>query len=129
MKNNLVFSRAWALAVVSIIFVGSTVPGKNIPGVFSLTPDKLIHCLEYAVLGFFLFRWLRLEFPNNISLIKISLVTLLLGSLIGVLDENYQRLTPGRSPDFWDWVLDSVGVLLAVLLMHYLANRKSQRAT
>ena len=129
MKNNLVFSRAWALAVVIIIFAGSSVPGKDIPSVLSLTPDKLIHCLEYAALGFFLFRWLRSEFPNNISLIKISLVTLLLGSLIGVLDENYQRLTPGRSPDFWDWVLDSVGVLLAVLLMNYLANRKSQRAT
>ena len=59
------------------------------------------------------------------TLFIISLLTLLLGSLMGVLDENYQRLTPGRSPDFWDWVLDSIGVLLAVILMNYLAKRKS----
>ena len=128
MKNYLVFNRTCAVAVFITIFVGSSVPGKSIPAAFSLTPDKLIHCLEYAVLGFFLFRWLRLEYISH-TIFKISLVTLLLGSLIGVLDENYQRLTPGRSPDFWDWVLDSVGVLLAVLLMNYLANRKSQSAT
>jgi VanZ family protein len=126
MKNNLAWSRVYALAVVIIILAGSSVPGKKIPEVFTLTPDKLIHCLEYAVLGFFLFRWLRLEYIRH-TLFKISLLTLLLGSLMGVLDENYQRLTPGRSPDFWDWVLDSVGVLIAVILMNYLAKGKSQK--
>jgi len=126
MKNNLAWSRVYALAVVIIILAGSSVPGKKIPEVFTLTPDKLIHCLEYAVLGLFLFRWLRLEYIRH-TLFKISLLTLLLGSLMGVLDENYQRLTPGRSPDFWDWVLDSVGVLIAVILMNYLAKGKSQK--
>lgn len=128
MKNNLAWGRACALFVVMIIFTGSSVPGKNIPGVFSLTPDKLIHCAEYAVLGFFLFRWLQLEYAKK-TLLKLSVMTLFLGSLIGILDENYQRLTPGRSPDFWDWVLDTVGVLLAVTLMNYLSKRKSQNAT
>lgn len=122
MKNNLAFSRACALGVVVIIFAGSSVPGKNIPEAFSLTPDKLIHCAEYAVLGFFLFRWLRLEFASR-TLYKISLITFLLGSFIGVLDENYQRLTPGRSPDFWDWVLDSTGVLLVLMVMNYRAKK------
>jgi len=127
MKNNLAWSRIFALGVVIIIFAGSSVPGKNIPKVFSLTPDKLIHCLEYSVLGFFLFRWLRLEFTNQ-PFIKISLITLFIGSLIGVADENYQRLTPGRSPDFWDWVLDSIGVLLAVMFMNYIVKTRSQKS-
>lgn len=126
MKNNLAFSRACALGVVIIIFAGSSVPGKNIPEVFTLTPDKLIHCLEYAVLGFFLFRWLSLEYTSQ-ALFKISLMTFLLGSMMGAIDENYQRLTPGRSPDFWDWVLDSIGVLLAVLVMNHKVKRKSQK--
>jgi VanZ family protein len=55
-------------------------------------------------------------------------MTLLLGSLMGIVDENYQRLTPGRSPDLWDWVLDSIGVLLAVMFMNYLAKKKSSKA-
>lgn len=124
MKSNLAWSRIFAIAVFMIIFAGSSVPGRSIPDVFSLTPDKLIHCLEYAVLGFFLFRWLRLEYPA-FTLFKISAITFLLGSLTGIVDENYQRLIPGRSPDFWDWVLDSIGVLLAVMFMNYLAKKKS----
>ncbi len=126
MNKELVKARVLAVLIVLTIIGGSSVPGKNIPEVFSFTPDKLIHCLEYAVLGFFLFRWLRLEYVSN-TLSRISLTTYVLGSLIGAIDENYQRLTPGRSPDFWDWLLDSVGVILAVILMNYLAKRKSQK--
>lgn len=126
MKNNLVWGRISALSVILIILAGSSVPGKNIPGVFALTPDKLIHCLEYAVLGFFLFRWLRLEYMTH-TLRRISIITFLSGSLMGIIDENYQRLTPGRSPDFWDWVLDSIGVLLAVIMMNFLSKRKTQK--
>ncbi len=127
MKSNLAWSRIFAVAVVLIIFAGSSVPGRSIPEVFSLTPDKIIHCLEYAVLGFFLFRWLRFEYPA-VTLFKMSSITFILGSLMGIVDENYQRLTPGRSPDFWDWVLDSIGVLLAVISMNYLARKNSPKA-
>jgi len=125
MKKDLHWNRVYAISIVIIILAGSSVPGKNIPAVFSLTPDKLIHCLEYAVLGFFIFRWLRLEYTLY-TLSRISLTTFFLGSLMGAFDENYQRLIPGRSPDFWDWVLDAIGVLLSVLFLNYLAKRKTR---
>ena len=121
MKNDLVRRRILALTVTCIILAGSSIPGKNIPAVFSLTPDKLIHCAEYAVLGFFLFRWLCAEYVI-FSLSRISVLTLLLGLIMGVIDENYQRLIPGRTPDFWDWILDSIGVFLAVALTNFLIN-------
>jgi VanZ family protein len=123
MKKNLNWARAFALSVILIILAGSSVPGQSIPRVFELTPDKLIHCLEYAVLGFFLFRWLSLELPS-LAHQKINALTFFCGSLMGIIDENYQRLTPGRSPDFWDWVLDSVGVILAILMMNFIIKRK-----
>jgi VanZ family protein len=122
--NNLNWARITVGFVVALIFAGSSIPGRNIPTVFTLTPDKLIHCAEYAVLGVFLFHWVRLEF-NSFSLLKVSIFTFLIGSLIGVLDENYQRLTPGRTTNIWDWVLDSVGVLLAIGLMNYLTKRST----
>ena len=124
MKKDLLWSRVYTISIVITILAGSSVPGKNIPEFFSFTPDKLIHCLEYAVLGFFLFRWLKLEYVSK-TLNRIGLTTSVLGSLIGALDENYQRLIPGRSPDFWDWVLDSIGVLLSVLFLNYLSSRKT----
>lgn len=124
MNKELLKARVIAVLIVLTIIGGSSVPSKNIPEVFSFTPDKLIHCLEYAVLGFFLFRWLRLEYVSK-TLSMISLTTFFLGSLMGALDENYQRLIPGRSPDFWDWVLDAIGVLLSVLFLNYLVKRKT----
>jgi VanZ family protein len=125
-KNNLPWARTLLILTVALIFAGSSVPSKNIPGIFSLTPDKLIHCAEYAVLGFFLFHWLRLEFISSTSE-RLNLSTFFIGSLIGIADENYQRLTPGRTPNFWDWVLDSIGVLLVILLMTYLLRRSTNR--
>jgi VanZ family protein len=123
-KTNLPWARIGVVFVVTIIFAGSSIPSKNIPGIFSLTPDKLIHCAEYAVLGFFLYHWLRLEF-SSFTPGKINIITFFIGSIIGIADENYQRLTPGRTPNVWDWVLDSAGVLLIIVLMHYLTRKKS----
>lgn len=124
MKKELVKGRIISLLFVLAILGGSSVPGKNIPEVFSFTPDKLIHCLEYAVLGFFLFHWMRLEYPST-TLIRINTLTFLSGSFVGIVDETYQRLIPGRSPDFWDWVLDSVGVLLSIMLMNFIIKRRT----
>lgn len=123
-KKDVAWSRIFTLIIVMIIIAGSSVPGNNIPRIFTLTPDKLIHCLEYAVLGIFIFHWLRLEY-HSYPLYKISLATFFLGSLIGVIDENYQRLIPGRYTDFWDWVLDSSGVLLAIIMINYLVKKIS----
>ncbi len=125
-KTSLLWARIGVVFVVAIIFAGSSIPSKNIPGIFSLTPDKLIHCAEYAVLGFFLYHWLRLEF-TSFTPGKINITTFFIGSIIGIADENYQRLTPGRTPNFWDWVLDSVGALLIIVLMNYLTRNKSPK--
>jgi len=121
-KKDVTWSRIFVLSVVILIIAGSSVHGKNIPRVFTLTPDKLIHCLEYAVLGIFIFHWLLLEF-SSFPLYKISLATLLIGSAMGAIDENYQRLIPGRYPDCWDWVLDSTGIILSIIMMNYQVNK------
>ncbi|MBL7862533.1 MAG: VanZ family protein [Cyclobacteriaceae bacterium] len=111
--NSLQQARWSALGIGLLIIAGSSVPGSNIPKAFQLTPDKLIHCVEYFVLGIFLFRWSRLEFFSKRYNL---LLTLVIGSLFGALDESYQRLIPGRTPDLWDWVLDTIGVGLSVIM-------------
>ncbi|MBK7650915.1 MAG: VanZ family protein [Flammeovirgaceae bacterium] len=107
-----------------LIILGSSIPGNKIPEAFALTPDKLIHCAEYFVLGLLIHQWLTREFPFSKKR-NLFFIALLIGSVFGIIDENYQRLTPGRTPDVWDWVLDTVGVLLAVIVSH-VASRKKQ---
>ena len=120
--KNISLARWSAISFALLIIAGSSVPGKNIPKAFEFTPDKLIHCAEYFVFGYLLFNWATVEFATQQS--RTVLITLLLGSLMGVIDENYQRLTPGRTPDFWDWVLDTIGIILAIGFTKFLTWKK-----
>ena len=119
--SSVSFRRFAAIVIYVIILLGSSVPGHHIPSVFKLTPDKLIHCLEYFVFGFLLIRWIVVEF--RMRFIYQVLLTLLLGSICAMLDELYQHLTPGRTPDVWDWCLDVVGVLLSILVFYLFRNK------
>lgn len=115
--HTLGFKRASAVGIYVIIILGSSVPGKEIPKFFQLTPDKLIHGLEYFTLGAFVGRWAAAEFAFGIMR-KATLIILICG-LCGMLDEFYQHLTPNRSPDFYDWCLDFTGALLSTLLLKF----------
>jgi VanZ family protein len=122
MDRKLFFARLSLIAVSVGILAGSSVPGHKIPAAFSLTPDKLIHCVEYFVLGIVLLRWLKGEF--EIKTTPLIILTLVIGSAWGILDENYQRLIPGRNPDFWDWVLDTIGILIAAIVGYFIWFRE-----
>src|SRR6478609_9439882 len=119
--SSISFRRFAALVIYIVILLGSSVPGQNIPYVFQFTPDKLIHCLEYFVFGMLLIRWVVVEF--KISLIYQVLITLVLGSLAAMFDELYQHLTPGRTPDVWDWCLDFAGISLSILIFRLFQNK------
>lgn len=121
--SSIVFKRATAIGWFALIILGSSIPGKKIPAIFQLTPDKLIHCIEYFVLGFLLSRWFASDL--KLSWRKIVLVILLVGAMCGMTDELYQYLTPNRTPDFYDWCLDFTGLVLSVLVFSLLKKRIS----
>jgi len=71
-------------------------------------PEEAVHFLEYGLLSFLLFRALRHHFSDG----TIYFSAFFLGSLVGIIDEIYQWITPNR---YWDW--RDVGLnALAVLL-------------
>lgn len=125
MNRQLIYARLLLIIFCMAILAGSSIPGDQIPKGFQLTPDKLIHCVEYFILGVLIYRWLLSEFGFT-KIHLLFLVTLLIGSAFGALDENYQRLTPGRTPDIWDWVLDTIGVLLAAIAGYLIWSRKQK---
>ena len=92
-----------------LIFVLSSVSkGVYIPSPFGF--DKVLHVIEYGILGFLLARSLanyRSRFSNGSLVIwVVALVALYGGS-----DEVHQVFVPRRNASLWDVVADSLGAV------------------
>ena len=100
---------AWAPVVLwaALIFTLSSIPdlGTGL-GTWDLVLRKLAHLAEFAVLGALLVRALRRE-PAAI----------VLGSAYAASDEVHQAFVDGRQGSPVDWMIDTVGVVLGVLLV------------
>ena len=108
-----------ALAWAALIFALSAQPKLVID--LELGTDKLAHFLAYAVLGALLAHaHVRTGWP--------PLAACALGIAYGATDEWHQSFVPGRSTDVMDWVADTLGVIVAVTLYHWL-RRRAWRAT
>jgi VanZ family protein len=115
-RSGRVFLRYWlpVLAYVAVIFVVSSQPNLAPPITFEGS-DKFWHVVEYAGLGFLLGRGLRGSNPN-VSPLKIGLITIAIGMMIGASDEIYQRGIPGRDSNPLDFMADSAGLVLAQII-------------
>lgn len=107
-----------AIGWAFIIFIISSIPAKSIPSLAMLRYDKLIHVAIFMVLGMLVYRALissqsRYSFSWGKIFFSLSVVI-----LYGVLDETYQGTIPGRTLDIWDAVADTIGGLMAVLLLN-----------
>jgi VanZ family protein len=109
---------AWCL----LIFVLSSVPGRNLPEMPAQNADKVVHGLVYGILGALFQRavgrtW-RVGGPATAA------IAVVLATAYGVSDELHQLLTPGRSADVYDVFADAVGAALGVLAMSILLARR-----
>ena len=75
--------------------------------------DKVAHFMEYAALGIFLYRALRLSGGHRR---EAALVTLALVAGLGFGDEKLQSRVPGRDSSGLDWVADMVGGIAGIAL-------------
>ena len=106
----------WCLWFFSLWFLSSGTPApENTPNIPHL--DKIAH------FGFFfggaglLCAWLSHQFKKT-NMLQSIIITTLIGSLVGVIDEYHQTFTHGRSGnDFGDWTADSLGSLTGAIVM------------
>ena len=101
----------WLPVVIwaALIFTISSVPSLDSGlGAWDTVLRKIAHVGEYAVLGALLYRAVRRE-PAAI----------LLGSLYAVTDEVHQSFVTGRHGSPVDWLIDTAGVVLGVLLLSW----------
>jgi VanZ family protein len=101
----------WLPVVIwaALIFTISSVPSLDSGlGLWDTVLRKIAHVGEYAVLGALLYRAVRRE-PAAI----------LLGSLYAVTDEVHQSFVAGRHGSPLDWLIDTAGVVLGVVLLSW----------
>jgi len=98
------------LLYVTVILTLSAQPYLQNPLKFH-NSDKLCHLLEYGGLGILLARALR------------GTMRLRVGSLIGAGDEYFQSFVPGRDSSVFDWMADTLGVMLAQVIYVWGARR------
>jgi len=127
-KTRQGFVRYWlpVLVYVILIFTASSIPHLTPPFHFP-NSDKAVHLVEYSILGFLLTRALR-TIPALGAASKAGLAALVMGSTIGALDEIYQRGTPGRESSPFDWMADTLGLTLALVLYTWNARRREAPA-
>lgn len=126
--------RHWIPAILyaALIFVLSSIPGDGLPVIpFGLDflpawiarhPDKIIHAIEYGILG-----WLCLHAVARGSPLRFpaaALAALLLASAYGASDEWHQGFVPNRRCDVGDWMADTTGSLLAILILYRFYSRR-----
>ena len=106
-------AKIYFYSYVVLILIGSSIPGGAVPDVFHLTWDKLLHIAEYCILGILGFRYLSILLKQPLFGIII------IGITIGIIDEIYQGIIPGRFTSSTDVIADGIGVISGALISKY----------
>jgi len=107
--------RRWAppLLWAVFIFMLTSLPGVLFAGIRAPTnTDKLVHCTMYGILGLLAARAALAARPRA----RIVLIVLVAISLLAALDELHQHFIPGRSMDIRDWMADTIGATVGLML-------------
>ena len=105
--KNWLIPALYYLAILSI----SLIPRSGVEEVDRLIPlpnDKVLHLAVYSGFGFVLGGLPFSPVPLGMA-----------GSLLGALDEQVQRLAPGRDVSVADWVADILGISLGLALRRH----------
>lgn len=92
-------------------------PEEHLPFVTHFS-DKVLHAVEYAVLGALCYRALFCGSGHDVWRQQAIPAAILLASLYGVSDEVHQAFVPFRDSNWLDWAADTVGAVIGVTVMH-----------
>jgi len=98
--------RGLLIAYIILIISMSSIPGNSIPRFIFLSWDKLLHLVEYSILGYLAINSLRAITKDQIIVIIISCLG------FACFDELWQSLIPGRFSSGLDIIADGIGITM-----------------
>jgi hypothetical protein len=113
-RDSKIFKRrwVWAFALAALIFVASSRSNIAAPDVKGT--DKVGHFAVYGLLATLVLR--AITGADDARRARAAWASAVIVSLYGITDEWHQSFTPGRSVELADWIADTSGGVLAVLL-------------
>lgn len=100
-----------------ILFTATTLPGPQLPDIH--IGDKIEHFSAFFILAVLLNLTLIFQKKSYFLFKYAKLVTIIICFLYGAIDELHQMIIPGRYADIRDWLADSTGVLIGVLILNF----------
>lgn len=105
-----------ALVYLLGIFVGGSLPQGPDLGLDFAFKDKVLHLVAFAGFEVLIWRALRYLRPSR-GVGWLFASSCLVAAAAGALLELWQALLPTRQAELLDWIADSVGALLAAVLL------------
>jgi len=96
-------------------------PDDDLPSLLWAVNDKVLHALEYAVLGGLCYRAFRWGATESVAA-RAVLFSILTASLYGITDEVHQLFVPFRESSWQDWLADVTGSTLGVVAVWRLSG-------
>lgn len=109
-------TRYWlpVLGYLGLVQILGSRPDLQVPALFP-NVDKVVHVLEYLVLGVLLARAIRASSRTPVP-IRTASIAVGVGLCMGGADEFIQSFVPGRMSSVNDLVADAAGLLIAQVL-------------
>jgi VanZ family protein len=107
----------------ALIYLASSIPAKYLPSPKIFHFDKIVHIILFFILGILIYR--ALEPINKTAKINHAILFFSLAVVIfyGIMDEMHQGSVPGRTVEVYDALADTIGGLLAGVVI-YIRRRK-----
>tara|TARA_B100001250_G_C19346443_1_gene591375 strand:- start:55 stop:432 length:378 start_codon:yes stop_codon:yes gene_type:complete len=113
---NLRITSLLTVLYILLMIVGSSFEGDSIPKSHIFTLDKLLHLIEYFILGVLLF------FIFFFTSKKPEFISLILGIFYSLIDELYQSTVIGRDSSALDVIADIIGLILGIIFIKLFLN-------
>lgn len=105
-----------ALYAGAIFFLSAqSHPEEQVPSfLLKEVSDKVLHAVEYAVLGGLCYRAFRWGLNGQVAA-RALIIAIVAASLYGVTDEVHQLFVPFRESSWQDWLADTIGAVIGAL--------------
>lgn len=105
------------------IFFFSSIPG-SIGGTGNVWIPRIYHFTVFFLFSFFLF--MAIKGDKKIKT-KYILIVLIISLIHSALDEFHQKFVPLRNMSIGDFLTDSLGVFLSVILYAYISKKTRKK--